>query len=60
MAAEQVVNAVVVIVVIQIAKVIPINIIPAQTVIHVNIIAQDVPENVEEHVPVHVMAVHIL
>lgn len=60
MAAEQVAQEVVAIVVLQTVKLILISIIPVLTVTHVNITAQDVLENVAEHVQLHVRVVHIL
>ena len=60
MVAEQVAQEVVAIVVLQTVKLILISIIPVLTVTHVNITAQDVLENVAEHVPLHVRVVHIL
>ncbi len=60
MVAEQVAQEVVAIVVLQTVKLILISIIPVLTVTHVNITAQDVLENVAEHVQLHVRVVHIL
>ena len=60
MVAEQVAQEVVAIVVLQTVKLILISIIPVLTVTHVNITAQDVLENVAEHVQLHGRVVHIL